>query len=306
VKKELEDKRSDIFSDTFSSFVSRSEEWGISPYLLERRRFYTNEGWQKLVSLLSATTTLYVGNLSFHTREEQIYELFSQCGQVKRVIMGLNKTRLTPCGFCFVEYHTHEDAVAARKFVSGTKLDEKIIRADLDCGFEEGRQFGRSKKSGGQIRNDPSGARWRGKKKDGARSKFSHATPSQPYPLPKRSSPSTTSHVNPPPHLPSSTSSFAHAATSTTSLPEEEDMSLAYGSHDRYRYGQQQFEDDEDETDGEDGGSYQGGQGGGHRGGYGGEDRCDESDHSEDENTPSASGSSRKRDALEEEIESMV
>jgi RNA recognition motif-containing protein len=71
--------------------------------------------------------------------------------------MGLNKTRLTPCGFCFVEYHTHEDAVAARKFVSGTKLDEKIIRADLDCGFEEGRQFGRSKKSGGQIRNDPSG-----------------------------------------------------------------------------------------------------------------------------------------------------
>ena len=53
---------------------------------------------------LSASTTLYVGNLSFYTSEEQIYELFSMCGDVKRVIMGLDRFKKTPCGFCFVEY----------------------------------------------------------------------------------------------------------------------------------------------------------------------------------------------------------
>jgi len=62
--------------------------------------------------LLSKSTTLYVcphfsnqtgtnseqiGNLSFYTTEEQIYELFSKCansedgGGIKRVIMGLDR-----------------------------------------------------------------------------------------------------------------------------------------------------------------------------------------------------------------------
>ncbi len=53
---------------------------------------------------LNNSTTLYVGNLSFYTSEDQIYELFSMCGEVKRVIMGLDRVKKTPCGFCFVEY----------------------------------------------------------------------------------------------------------------------------------------------------------------------------------------------------------
>ncbi len=70
--------------------------------------------------LLSKTSTLYVchslpwfqsetyqlfkvGNLSFYTTEEQIYELFSKCttsedgGGIKRIIMGLDRnTRYVP------------------------------------------------------------------------------------------------------------------------------------------------------------------------------------------------------------------
>ena len=53
---------------------------------------------------LKNTCTLYVGNMSFYTSEEQVYELFSMCGEVKRVIMGLDRIKKTPCGFCFVEY----------------------------------------------------------------------------------------------------------------------------------------------------------------------------------------------------------
>lgn len=39
------------------------------------------------------------------------------------------------------------------KYVGGTKLDERIIRADLDEGFSEGRQYGRGR-SGGQVRDE--------------------------------------------------------------------------------------------------------------------------------------------------------
>ncbi|KAK3995952.1 hypothetical protein QBC44DRAFT_355916 [Cladorrhinum sp. PSN332] len=102
---------------------------------------------------LRHATTLYVGNLSFYTTEEQVYELFSKCGEIKRLVMGLDRYNKTPCGFCFVEYYTHQDALDCMKYIGGTKLDERIIRTDLDPGFEEGRQYGRGK-SGGQVRDE--------------------------------------------------------------------------------------------------------------------------------------------------------
>ncbi|KAH8829675.1 hypothetical protein DL96DRAFT_1708795 [Flagelloscypha sp. PMI_526] len=114
---------------------------------------------QKQTDLLATSTTLYVGNLSFFTTEEQIYEIFSKCtsietgGGIKRIIMGLDRNTRTPCGFCFVEYYTHEEALASMRYVSGTKLDERIIRCDLDMGYKDGRQFGRGK-SGGQVRDE--------------------------------------------------------------------------------------------------------------------------------------------------------
>jgi nuclear cap-binding protein subunit 2 len=104
---------------------------------------------------------------SFYTTEEQIHELFSKyvnsgefiflalcvldnsmasygcrCGEIKRLVMGLDRFQKTPCGFCFVEYYTHQDALDCLKYIGGTKLDERIIRTDLDPGFQEGRQYG--------------------------------------------------------------------------------------------------------------------------------------------------------------------
>ncbi|KAG7092391.1 Nuclear cap-binding protein subunit 2 [Marasmius oreades] len=114
---------------------------------------------QRQNELLAHSTTLYVGNLSFFTTEEQIYELFARCtspedgGGIKRIIMGLDRNTRTPCGFCFVEYYTHAEALASMRYISGTKLDERIIRCDLDLGYKEGRQFGRGK-SGGQVRDE--------------------------------------------------------------------------------------------------------------------------------------------------------
>ncbi|RWR99780.1 nuclear cap-binding protein subunit 2-like protein, partial [Dinothrombium tinctorium] len=102
---------------------------------------------------LLKSSTVYVGNLSFYTSEEQIYELFGKCGDIKRVILGLDRITKTPCGFCFVEFYDREDARNAMRYVKGTRLDDRIVRVDWDTGFEEGRQYGRGK-TGGQVRDE--------------------------------------------------------------------------------------------------------------------------------------------------------
>ncbi|ESW21805.1 hypothetical protein PHAVU_005G100900 [Phaseolus vulgaris] len=102
---------------------------------------------------LLTSTTVYVGNMSFYTTEEQVYELFTRAGEIKKIIMGLDKNTKTPCGFCFVLYYSREDTEDACKYISGTILDDRLIRVDFDWGFQDGRQWGRGR-SGGQVRDE--------------------------------------------------------------------------------------------------------------------------------------------------------
>lgn len=121
----------------------------ISQY--KDRRFCGTQ--QEFDECLHTSTTVYVGNLSFFTTEDQIFEVFSKVGDVKRIVMGLDKHKLTPCGFCFVVYYTREDTEDCVKYINGTMLDDRPIRVDFDWGFVEGRQFGRGR-SGGQVRDE--------------------------------------------------------------------------------------------------------------------------------------------------------
>lgn len=79
-------------------------------YPLTDRDSRARDSIQEQQLALSQSATLYVGNLSFYTTEEQMYELFSRVtnvsggGGIKRIIMGLDRNTKTPCGFAFVEY----------------------------------------------------------------------------------------------------------------------------------------------------------------------------------------------------------
>jgi nuclear cap-binding protein subunit 2 len=81
---------------------------------------------------LFIATTVYVGNLSFHTTEEQIYEVFRGCGELRRIVMGLDKHKHSPCGFCFVEFYTKEDAARATWWVQ--KVDERQVKVRQTTG----------------------------------------------------------------------------------------------------------------------------------------------------------------------------
>lgn len=106
---------------------------------------------------LANSSTLYVGNLSFSTRVCHLKALFSNIGAVKSINMGIDRNLKTPCGFAFVEYYRRAHALSAIAYLSGTKLDEKVIRVELDAGFKPGREYGRGKK-GGQVRDDRRGS----------------------------------------------------------------------------------------------------------------------------------------------------
>ncbi|CAD8115298.1 unnamed protein product [Paramecium primaurelia] len=102
---------------------------------------------------LSISTTLYLGNLSIYTTEEQIFELFNRVGAgVRRLIMGRNKETGKAIGFCFIEYFNHEDAKEAHEYLDLLKLDERAIRVDWDIGYSEGREYGRGT-GGNQVRD---------------------------------------------------------------------------------------------------------------------------------------------------------
>jgi len=114
-------------------------------------------GLQDQMAALRGSTWVYIGNLSFKTSEVQIQSLFSRVGRVNRVIMGLNSREKTPCGFAFVEYTESQHALKSVGLISGTILDDRQIRVELDFGYKIGRHFGRGK-SGGQVRDDRQGA----------------------------------------------------------------------------------------------------------------------------------------------------
>jgi nuclear cap-binding protein subunit 2 len=102
---------------------------------------------------LAKSSTLYVGNLAFSTRSCHVRSHFRQIGPVKSVQLGLDRFLKNPCGFCFVEYFNRSDALQAVTNLSGTNLDGRVIRVELDAGFQPGRQYGRGA-SGGQVRDE--------------------------------------------------------------------------------------------------------------------------------------------------------
>ena len=71
---------------------------------------------------------MYVANVdTTEDTEERIYEIFSRCGEVKRVTVGVHRKTLQPCGFCFVVFATHEAAAAAYAFLTGFDVDDRGI-----------------------------------------------------------------------------------------------------------------------------------------------------------------------------------
>jgi RNA recognition motif-containing protein len=73
---------------------------------------------------------LYVGNLSYNTREDGLRELFSPFGTVASAKIITDRDTGSSKGFGFVEMETEEAAGAAIAATNGTDLDGRQIKVN--------------------------------------------------------------------------------------------------------------------------------------------------------------------------------
>lgn len=74
---------------------------------------------------------LYVGNLSYEVTEDELSQLFGQCGKVKEARVVKDKQTGRSKGFGFVEMENDEEADSAINRMKGHDLKGRPIMVDL-------------------------------------------------------------------------------------------------------------------------------------------------------------------------------
>jgi RNA recognition motif-containing protein len=97
---------------------------------------------------------LYVGNLSYHTNEEKLRELFSQAGTVAEVSIITDRDTGRSKGFGFVEMSNQAEAQKAISMFNGYSLDDRPLTVNIARPREErgprgGGGFGGGDRRGG-------------------------------------------------------------------------------------------------------------------------------------------------------------
>lgn len=75
--------------------------------------------------------TLFVGNLSFNTNEDTLYELFGSHGDIQRVHIVTDRETGAPKGFAYVQFGTVDESSKALEALTGHEVDGRGLRIDF-------------------------------------------------------------------------------------------------------------------------------------------------------------------------------
>jgi cold-inducible RNA-binding protein len=92
---------------------------------------------------------LYVGNLSYDTRDDDLQELFSEYGQVVSAKVVMDRDTGRPRGFGFVEMGTAEEAQKAIQELDGKDFMGRAIKVNVAQPREDRPRGGRGGGGGG-------------------------------------------------------------------------------------------------------------------------------------------------------------
>lgn len=70
---------------------------------------------------------LYVGNLSYSTTQDSLYDAFGAHGHVDEVAVITDRETGRPRGFAFVTMNNDQEARAAIERVNGTEIDGRTV-----------------------------------------------------------------------------------------------------------------------------------------------------------------------------------
>jgi RNA recognition motif-containing protein len=110
---------------------------------------------------------LYVGNLNYGAREEELRELFGAYGQVASVAIIMDRETGRSKGFGFVEFASDADAKAAIAELDGKEIDGRALKVNEarprnDFGGGGGGRSGGGRSGGGdRDRRGGGGGGWR-------------------------------------------------------------------------------------------------------------------------------------------------
>ncbi len=110
---------------------------------------------------------IFIGNLSFSTTEDKLFELVSPFGEVQDVAIPVSRDSGRSRGFAFVTFNNEEDAKKALE-LDGKEVDSRNIRVSL--ANSEAKTGGGS---GGARRGSGGGGGKRPYKADGGGGRFS-------------------------------------------------------------------------------------------------------------------------------------
>ncbi|HNV97335.1 MAG TPA: RNA-binding protein [bacterium] len=96
------------------------------------------------------STKLYVGGISYNTREEGLKEHFSQAGTVTSVAIITDKMTGRSKGFGFVEMETEDEAKSAIEMFNGKELDGRQLTVNEARPKEDRPRTGGFNRGGGR------------------------------------------------------------------------------------------------------------------------------------------------------------
>ena len=73
---------------------------------------------------------LYVGNLAYSTREEELRSLFGAYGEVASVAVIMDRETGRSKGFGFVEFASDDDGRAAMEEINGKEVDGRVLKVN--------------------------------------------------------------------------------------------------------------------------------------------------------------------------------
>jgi RNA recognition motif-containing protein len=102
---------------------------------------------------------IYLGNVDFKVKEEQLTDLFAEYGEVKSVKVITDKLTGRSKGFAFVEMPNDDEAKEAISNLNGYMLNSRELSVSVARPKEEGAGGGGARKP---FRNDYGGGRSNG------------------------------------------------------------------------------------------------------------------------------------------------
>jgi RNA recognition motif-containing protein len=73
---------------------------------------------------------VFVGNLDYNTRREEVQAIFAEIGEIRDVFLPTDRETGRPRGFAFVEFANEEDAAKAIEKFNGHQLGGRALRVN--------------------------------------------------------------------------------------------------------------------------------------------------------------------------------